>query len=76
MRRPVVVVCPNSSTYCVTYAEADRLVRKNLAVREEKKLIRLKRDRSGDELTGRLRVARSGRYGPMVVQVESAAGRV
>ena len=71
MRTPVVVVCPNFSTYRVTNAEADRLVSKHLATREDKKRIRLKRDKSSDELIGRLRIKQSGREGPMVVQIES-----
>ncbi len=70
MRTPVVVVCPNHSTYCVTHAEADRLVHKCVATRESKKRIRLKRDKSSDELIGRLRIRKSGRYGPVTVQVE------
>jgi len=70
MRRPVVVVCPNFSTFNVTYKEANRLVCKHLAIREDKKRIRLKRDRSADGLVGRLRMTQSGRYGPVVVQVE------
>jgi hypothetical protein len=70
MRTPVVVVCPNHSTFRVSHAEADRLVRKSLATREDKKRILLKRDKSSDELIGRLRIRKSGRYGPVVVQVE------
>jgi hypothetical protein len=66
MRTPVVVVCPNDSTYRVTYAEAERLVSQGRAHRESKKLIRLSRDRSG--LSGRMRVRQSGRYGPLTVQ--------
>lgn len=70
MRTPVVVVCPNSSTYRVTYAEAERLVRTNRAHRENQKLLRLSRDKGSDELIGRLRISQSGRCGPVVVQVE------
>ncbi len=70
MRFPVVVVCPNNSTYRVTYIEAERLVNAQRAVREEKKRIRLRHDKSGDEMIGRLRLKQSGRYGPLTVQVE------
>ena len=67
MRTPVVVVCPNESTYRVTYAEAERLVSLGRARRESKKLIRLRRDRSANE--GCLQHRQSGRYGPTVIQV-------
>jgi hypothetical protein len=68
MRTPVVVVCPSAKTYRVSYQEAERLVLKGIADRESKKLIRLKYERSGEELVSRLRICQSGRYGPMVVQ--------
>ncbi len=68
MRTPVVVVCPNDSTYRVTYVEAERLVSMGRARRESRKLIRLKRERHESELTGRLRIRQSGRYGPLAVQ--------
>jgi hypothetical protein len=70
MRTPVVVVCPSTKTYRVTYAEADRLLSKGFAYRVEKKLIRLKGEPSGEESIGRLRIRRSGRCGPMVVQYQ------
>jgi hypothetical protein len=55
MRSPVECVCPDGSTFRVTFAEADKFVRDGLAERAGKKRLRMKREgRSGGRLSLRV----------------------
>ena len=60
MRTPVLCVNPDGSTFRVTYADADELVRDGLAERDGDKRLRMKRERGGGAQSKRVGVYLAG----------------